>query len=135
MKQRIVILLFILLSSISTSILAQGFKTELLGNIGTSKCILIDRDTAWLGMQNGILRINLINHHVKWYSTNELDFRSNIFVNIKKDKKGNIWFINNQGQVFEYEHKNFISRDKGTKYINIENQQHTFIEADLYGKI
>ncbi|MBK7888932.1 MAG: T9SS type A sorting domain-containing protein [Bacteroidetes bacterium] len=135
MKQRIVILLFILLSSISTSIVAQGFKSELLGNIGASHCILVDGDTAWLGMQNGILRINLINHNVKWYSTNELDFRSNIFVNIKKDKKGNIWFINNQGQVFEYNHQTFISRDNGTKFLNIQDQRNSFLEVDQIGNI
>jgi uncharacterized repeat protein (TIGR01451 family) len=135
MKQRIVILLFILLSSISTSILAQGFKSELLGNIGTSHCILIDGDTAWLGMQNGILRINLINHNVKWYSTNELNFRSNKFVNIKKDKKGNIWFINNQGQVFEYNHQTFISRDNGTKFLNIQEQRNSFLEVDQCGNV
>ncbi|MBK9402072.1 MAG: hypothetical protein IPN36_14865 [Bacteroidetes bacterium] len=135
MKQGIVILLFILLSFISTSISAQGFKSELLGNIGASHCILVDGDTAWLGMQNGILRINLINHNVKWYSTNELDFRSNIFVNIKKDKKGNIWFINNQGQVFEYNHQIFISRDNGTKFLNIKEPQLSFLEADQSGNI
>jgi hypothetical protein len=135
MKQRIVILLFILLSSISTSILAQGFKSELLGNIGASHCILVDGDTAWLGMQNGILRINLINHNVKWYSTNELNFRSNKFVNIKKDKKGNIWFINNQGQVFEYNHQTFISRDNGTKFLNIQEQRNSFLEVDQCGNV
>ncbi|MBK9637071.1 MAG: hypothetical protein IPO63_04370 [Bacteroidetes bacterium] len=137
MKTLLTIFCCIFLSCWNLQLKAQGFKTEILGNVGRSNCILIDEDTAWLAMESGILKVNMVNHNVKWYnSTNSnTKFRSNNFIKILKDKKGHLWFINAQGQVLKYKDQNFISKSKGSLRFNVSNIDDVFFEMDQNGKI
>ena len=137
MKTLLTIFCCIFLSCWNLQLKAQGFKTEILGNVGRSNCILIDADTAWLAMESGILKVNMVNHNVKWYnSTNSnTKFRSNNFIKILKDKKGHLWFINAQGQVLKYKDQNFISKNKGSLRFNVSNINDIFFEIDQNGKI